>query len=52
MDYERIKWVKNGLKVRCVKRNEYFRQKGVINDIIDGYRFTVLMDDNTVLTFV
>merc|ERR1712228_995847 len=46
----RIKWICNGLKVRCIKNGKYFRQKGIVNDVIDEYRFCVQMvNDNHLL---
>ena len=48
---KRIKWIRNGLKVRCIKNGKYFRQKGIVDDVIDEYRFCVQMiDENILLT--
>mmetsp|Transcript_36817 Transcript_36817/g.60622 ORF Transcript_36817/g.60622 Transcript_36817/m.60622 type:complete len:215 (-) Transcript_36817:22-666(-) len=41
---QRIRWIRTGLKVRCIKQGRYFREKGVVDDVIDLYRFTLRMD--------
>ena len=44
---KRIKWIRNGLRVRCIKKNNgYFRKKGIVHDVIDEYRFILRMDEN------
>ena len=47
---ERIKWIRNGLRVRCIKNGKYFRQKGIVNDVIDEFRVCVQMSDDLLLT--
>eukprot|EP01083_Nonionella_stella_P011081 31527_1 len=45
----KIRWIKNGLRVRCVKENGYFREKGVVIDVMDEYRVSVKMNKDSKL---
>lgn len=45
--HNKIKWIKTGLRVRCIKDGKYYTLKGIVDDVIDKYRFTMRMDNDS-----